>query len=210
MCGEKERPGWLHVKPEHGANGKWMAPPYVLLLTFWLVATAIGVTYVSVRPQPPGLSGSSSQHDDVPGLRNRPLGSWGPYLPRPIVSKEARTAVAKAPSLGREPPTITKHQQQPVVQLPKVERTVPHTSEPSSAEAASQRRAQEALFGAENEQLALKSIPPKAWKAKPTAKLPSARKKVITEVRKRRFARRGGDRRVGLFALGDFGRRQGY
>jgi hypothetical protein len=193
-----------------GANGIWMAPQYVLLLTFWLLATAVSVTYVTLRPQPPGRSVSPYQQDDVPGLRDRPLDSWGPYLPR-IVSKEARTAVAKAPSLGREPPTITKHQQQPVVQLPKVERTIPHTSEPSAAaEAASQKRAQEALFGAENEQLALKSIPSEGWKSKPTAKLPSARKKAITEGRKRRFARRGGDRGLGLFALGDFGRRQGY
>ena len=188
-----------------------MAPQYVLLLTFWLIATAISVTYVSVRPQPPGLSGFSSQQDDVPVLRDRPLGSWGPYLPRPLVNKESPTAIAKAPSPGREPPTITKHQQQPVLQLPKVERTAPQTSAPSAAaEAVSQKRAQEALFGAENEQLAPKSTPPKAWKAKPTAKLPSARKKVITEVRKRRFARRGGDRGIGLFALGDFGPRQGY
>ena len=111
---------------------------------------------------------------------------------------------------GREPPV--PFQRVPIVPVPKVGPTVPYTSEPSAvAEAASQKRAHDALFGAENEQLALKSIPAKASKPKPTAQLPSARKKVITEVRKRRFARRGGDRGLGLFALsGDFGRRQGY
>jgi hypothetical protein len=188
-----------------------MAPQNVLLLTFWLIATAISVTYVTLRPEPvlPGRS-VSSQQEDVQGLRDRPLGSWGTYLPRPILSKEAPTAVAKAPSLGREPPV--PFQKVPIVPVPKVEPTVPHPSEPSAvAEAASQKRAHDALFGAENEQLALKSIPAKASKPKPTAQLPSARKKVITEVRKRRFARRGGDRGLGLFALsGDFGRRQGY
>ena len=61
-------------------------------------------------------------------------------------------------------------------------------------------------FGAESDQLALKSIPPKASKAQPTAKLPSERKKVITERRKSRFARREAGRGLGLFALsGDFG-----
>jgi hypothetical protein len=176
-----------------------MAPQYVLLLTFWLVATAISVTYVALRPQPPGRSVSSYQQDEVPGLRDRPSGSWGTHLPRPILRKQAPTAVAEAPSLARESQPTTNVQKQPVVQVPEpTARAVP--------DAASQKRAQDALFGAENEQLALKSIPPRAWKAKPTAKLPSARKKVITEVQKRRFARRGGG--GGLFALGDFGRRQ--
>jgi hypothetical protein len=169
-----------------------MALQNVLLLTFWLLAAAISVTYVSVRPQPalPGLS-VSSQQDDVLSSRDRPSGSWGTYLPRPILTKQAPTVVAKAPSLERKQPTITNLQKQPVVPVPKVERTIPSTSEPSAiAEAASQKRGQEALFGAESDQLALKSIPPKASKAQPTAKLPSERKKVITERRKSRFARR--------------------
>jgi hypothetical protein len=185
-----------------------MAPQYVLLLTFWLVATAINVTYVALRPQPPGRSVSSYQQDEVPGLRDRPPGSWGTHLPRPILSKQAPTAVAEAPSLARESQPITNVQKQPVVQVP--EPTAPYTKPSAVDEAASQKRAQEALLGAENEQLALKSNQTRAWKAKPTSKLPSARKNVITEVQKRRFARRSGERGVGLFALSDFGRRQGY
>src|SRR5665809_6025 len=85
-----------------------MAPRNVLLLTFWLLAAAICVTYVAVRQEPvqPGLS-ISAQHDDLQRLRDRPLGSWGPYLPRPVLSKEMpRTAIAKAPPLGSEQPVI--------------------------------------------------------------------------------------------------------
>ena len=126
-----------------------MALQNVLLLTFWLLAAAISVTYVSVRPEkvPPGLS-VSSQHDDVQGLRNRPLGSWGTYLPRPILSKEAPTAVAKAPSLGGEQSTITNFQKpkRPVVEVPKVEPAVPSSSEPDPVAPAALRKSTQEDF----------------------------------------------------------------
>ena len=184
-----------------------------LLLIYWLLAVAISVTYVALRqePVPPGLS-VSSQHDDVQGLLDRPLGSWGTYLPRPILSKEAPTAIAKAPSLGWEQPTITNPQKpkQRIVELPKIEPTVPSEPRPI-AQPASPKRIQKALFDAETKQLALNPPPAKAGKPKPTAKLPSARQKMIAEGRMSRSARRGGGRGLGLFALsGDFGRRQGY
>jgi hypothetical protein len=185
-----------------------MASQNFLLLTSWLLAAAISVTYVALRSEPvkPGFS-ISSQQDDA--TRDRPLGSWGTYLPRPILRTDTPAAVAKAPALGWEQPAIASFQKQDVVEVPKVEPTVPHPSQPSAAAEAAQKRAQEALLGAENEQLALKSIPAKAPKS--TAKLPSARKKVITEGRKRRFARRGGGLGRGLFALsGDFGRPTSY
>lgn len=186
-----------------------MAPRNVLLLTFWLLAAAICVTYVAVRQEPvqPGLS-ISAQHDDLQRLRDRPLGSWGPYLPRPVLSKEMpRTAIAKAPPLGSEQPIIKRLEKpkQRVVEVPKVER---YSSEPSPvAQAKSRKRSQKALLGAENEQLVLKRTPAKVEKPKPTARLYGARKKVIAEGSKSGFARRGGGRGLGLFALsGDFGR----
>ena len=188
-----------------------MAPRNVLLLTFWLLAAAICVTYVAVRQEPvqPGLS-ISAQHDDLQRLRDRPLGSWGPYLPRPVLSKEMpRTAIAKAP-LGSEQPTIKRLEKpkQRVVEVPKVERMVPYSSEPSPvAQAKSRKRSQKALLGAENEQLVLERTPAKVEKPKPTARLYGARKKVIAERPKSGFAGRGGRRGLGLFALsGDFGR----
>lgn len=189
-----------------------MAPRNVLLLTFWLLAAAICVTYVAVRQEPvqPGLS-ISAQHDDLQRLRDRPLGSWGPYLPRPVLSKEMpRTAIAKAPPLGSEQPIIKRLEKpkQRVVEVPKVERMVPYSSEPSPvAQAKSRKRSQKALLGAENEQLVLKRTPAKVEKPKPTARLYGARKKVIAEGPKSGFAGRGGPRGLGLFALsGDFGR----
>ena len=189
-----------------------MAPRDVLLLTFWLLAAAICVTYVAVSQEPvqPGLS-ISAQHDDLQRLRDRPLGSWGPYLPRPVLSKEMpRTAIAKAPPLGSEQPIIKRLEKpkQRVVEVPKAERMVPYFSEPSPvAQAKSRKRYQKTLLGAENEQLVLKRTPAKVEKPKPTARLYGARKKVIAEGPKRGFARRGGGRGLGLFALsGDFGR----
>src|SRR5665809_63561 len=139
-----------------------MAPRNVLLLTFWLLAAAICVTYVAVRQEPvqPGLS-ISAQHDDLQRLRDRPLGSWGPYLPRHVLSKEMpRTAIAKAPPLGSEQPIIKRLEKQRVVEVPKVERMVPYSSEPSPvAQAKSRKRSQKALLGAENEQLVLERTP---------------------------------------------------
>jgi hypothetical protein len=185
-----------------------MAPRNVLLLTFWLLAAAICVTYVAVRhePGPRGLS-ISAQHDDLQRLRDRPFGSWGTYLPRPIISKQIPTAIAKAPSLGGAQSTITNFQKpkRPVVEVAKLEPAVP-SSEPSPlAPAASGKPTQENSLGIENKQ-AVKSFPARAGKLEPTAKLPSARKKLITERRKSRLARRDAGRGLGLFALsGDFG-----
>ena len=197
-----------------GPIGVYMAPRNVLLLTFWLLAAAICVTYVAVRREPvaPGLS-ISAQHVDGQRLRDRPLGSWGPHLPRPVLSKEMpRTAIAKAPPLGSEQPTIKRFEKPKQRFVEK--RTVPYFSEPSPvARAASRKRTQEALLGAEDEQLAPVRTTPKAGKPKPTAKLASARKKVIAEgvPRKSGFARRGRGRGLGLFALsGDFGRPTRY
>ena len=188
-----------------------MAPRNVLLLTFWLLAAAICVTYMAVgrEPVPPGHS-ISAQHDDLQRLRDRPLGSWGPYLPRPVLSKEMpRTAIAKAPPLGSEQPTIKRLEKpkQRVVEVPVVERMVPYSSEPSPvAQAKSRKRSQKALLGAKNEQLALKRTPAKVEKPKPTARLYGARKKVIAEGH-RAGLRDVGKVGLGLFALsGDFGR----
>ena len=135
-----------------------MALQNVLLLTFWLLAVAICVTYVAVRPEsgPRGLS-ISAQHDDLQRWRDRPFGSWGTYLPRPIISKQVPTAIAKAPSLGGEQPTITSFQKskQPVVEVAKLEPAIPSSSEPSPlAPAASRKPTQETSLGVENEQLA--------------------------------------------------------
>jgi len=151
----------------------------------------------------------ASRQDDVQGLLDRPLGSWGTYLPRPIISKQVPAAIAKAPSLGGEQSTITNFQtpKQPVVNVPKVAAAVPSSSEPDLvAPAASGKPTQENSLGVENKQLAVKSFPAIAGKLEPTAKLPSARKKLITERRKSRLARRELGRGLGLFALsGDFG-----
>ena len=185
-----------------------MAPRNVLLLTFWLLAAAICVTYVAVRQEsgPRGLS-ISAQHDDLQRLRDRPFGSWGTYLPRPIISRQVPAAIAKAPSLGGEQSTITNFQKRLVVEVAKLEPAVPSSSEPSPlSPAASGKPTQENSLGVENKQLAVKSIPAKAGKLEPTAKLPSARKKVITERRKSRLARHEAGRGLGLSALsGDFG-----
>jgi hypothetical protein len=188
-----------------------MAPLSVSLslVTFLLLAAAISVMYVAVRPEtvPPGLSISSPP--DVQGLRERPLGSWGTRLPRPIISAQVPTAGAKAPSLGGEHSPITNFQtpKRSVVEVPKGEPTVPSSSEPDPvAPVASRKRTQEDSLEAENKQLAVKSFSARAGKLEPTAKLPSARKKLITERPKSRLARREAGRRLGLFALsGDFG-----
>ena len=186
-----------------------MAPRNVLLLTFWLLAAAICVTYVAVRqePGPRGLS-IAAQQDDLRRLRDRPFGSWGTYLPRPIISKQVPTAIAKAPSLGGEQSTLTNFQKpkRPVVEVANLEAAVPSSSEPPLAPAASGKPTQENSLGVENKQLAVKSFVPRAGKLEPTATLPSARKNLITERRKSRLARREAGRGLGLFALsGDFG-----
>jgi hypothetical protein len=182
-----------------------MAPRNVLLLTFWLLAAAICVTYVAVRqePGPRGLS-IAAQQDDLQRLRDRPFGSWGTYLPRPIISKQVPTAIAKAPSLGGEQSTLTNFQKpkRPVVEVANLEAAVPSSSEPPLAPAASGKRTQENSLG-ENKQLAVKSFVPRAGKLEPTATLASARKNMITERRKSRLARREAGRGLGLFALSD-------
>jgi hypothetical protein len=185
-----------------------MAPRNVLLLTFWLLAAAICVTYVAVRqePGPRGLS-IAAQQDDLQRLRDRPFGSWGTYLPRPIVSKQVPTAIAKAPSLGGEQSTPTNFQKPKrlVVEVAKLEPAVPSSSEPSPP-AASGKPTQENSPGVDNKKLAVKTFPARAGKLEPTATLPSARKNLITERRKSRLARREAGRGLGLFALsGDFG-----
>jgi len=179
-----------------------MAPRNVLLLTFWLLAAAICITYVGVRQEPvaPGLLVSS--REDVQISRDRPLGSWGSFLPRPVLTNNMPHPT---PPLGSDQPTV-KHVQerQPVVE----ERTAPYSSESSPvAQAVPPKRTQEALLGAENEQLAPARTSPKLGKLKPSAKLANSPKMSTEGVsRKSRFARRERGRGLGLFALsGDFG-----
>src|SRR5688572_17027083 len=85
-----------------------MAPTNVLLLfCFWLLAGAVCITYLAVTtgPVPTGLS--VSRQDDLQRLRDRPLSSWGPYLPRRVpTGKVPENTVAKAPPLGPEQPTV--------------------------------------------------------------------------------------------------------
>ena len=218
-----------------------MAPRNVLLLfIFWLLAAAFCVTYVAVttRPVPTGLSVSSRQ-DDLQRLRDRPLRSWGPYLPRRVPSgKVTETAIAKAPTPPSEPRTITNFEETkqrtlevkappPVSEtnksfaepklwtpeLPPAERKVPSSPDNPAAEVGGSTES--AVLGVEAEQLEsrLQRNAARTGKAKLTAKLSGAKKKVIAvrAPRKSRFARPRGGRGSGLFALsGDFGRPQGY
>ena len=218
-----------------------MAPRNVLLLFFfWLLAAAFCVTYVAVTtgPVPTGLSGSSRQ-DDLQRLRDRPLRSWGPYLPRRVPSgKVTETAIAKAPTPPLERRTITNFEETkqrtaevkappPVSEtnksfaepklrtpeLPPAERKVPSSADNPAAEVGGSTES--ALLGVEAEQLEsrLKRSTARTGKAKLTPKLSGAKKKVIAvrAPRKSQFARRRGGHGLGLFALsGDFGRPQGY
>jgi hypothetical protein len=180
-----------------------MAPRNVLLLTFWLLAAAICITYVGVRREPvaPGLLVSSREDVQISG--DRPLGSWGSYLPRPVLTNNMPHPT---PPLGSDQPTVEHVQEpkQPVVE----ERTAPYSSESSPvAQAVPPKRTQEALLGAENEQFAPARTSPKSGKPKPSGKLAHS-PKISTEgfSWKSRFARRERGRGLGLFALsGDFG-----
>lgn len=218
-----------------------MAPKNVLVLFFfWLLAAAFCLTYVAVTtgPVPTGLSVSSGQ-DDLQRLRDRPLRSWGPYLPRPVPSgKVPETAIAKAPTPPSEHRTITNFKETkqgtlevkappPVSEtnksfaepklrtpeLPPAEREV--LSSPDNPAAEVGVSTESALLGVEAEQLEsrLKRSAARTGEAKLTPKLSGARKSVIAvrAPRKSRFAPRRGGRGLGLFALsGDFGRPQGY
>jgi hypothetical protein len=196
-----------------------MAPSNVLLLFFfWLLAAAFCVTYLAVttRPVPTGLSVSSRQ-DDLQRSRDRPLRSWGPYLPRRVPNgKVPETTIAKAPPLGPERPTLKSFEElkQRTLDVAGAERKVPYSSERKRA-AQVEESTQSALLGAEDARLEppFKRSAARAGQSKPTVKLSGAKKKVVAEQapRKSRFARRRGGRGLGLFALaGDFGRPQGY
>ena len=198
-----------------------MAPTNVLLLFFfWLLAAAFCVTYLAVttRPVPTGLSVSSRQ-DDLQRLRDRPLRSWGPYLPRHVPNgKVPETTVAKAPPLGPEPPTVKSFEEtkQRTLDVAGAERKVPYSSERNrAAQVESPASTESALLGAQDEEVGspLKRSAAPAAKSKPTVKLSGTKKKVVAEQapRKSRFARRRGGRSLGLLALSsDFGRPQGY
>jgi hypothetical protein len=214
------------------------------LLIFWLMATAICAAYVALTtgPLPRGFSVSSRQ-DDLQRLRDRPLRSWGPYLPRRVPSgKVPETAIAKAPPPLSEhatiksfaepkqrtpdvkaPPPVSEHAtingfEEPKPRtpaIPRAERKVPYSPDNPAAEVGAQQSTESALLGAEDEQLEppLKRNAARAGTSKLTPKLSGAKKKVIAEQapRKSRFARRGGGRALGLFALsGDFGRPTQY
>ena len=236
--GETERPGYLHVESRNGGPiGGYMAPRNVLLFFFfWLLAAAFCVTYVGVTtgPVPTGLSISSRQ-DDLQRLRDRSLRSWGPYLPRRVPSgKVPETAIAKAPTPPSERRTITNFEETkqrtlevkappPVSEtnksfaepnlrtpeLPPAERKVPSSPDNPAAEVGGSTES--AVLGVEAQQLEsrLQRNAARTGKAKLTAKLSRAKKKVIAvrAPRKSRFARPRGGRGLGLFALsGDFRR----
>ena len=197
-----------------------MAPTKVLVLFFFcLLAAAFCVTYVAVTtgPVPAGLSVSSRQ-DDLHRLRDRPLRSWGPYLPRVPNGKVPETTVAKAPPLGPEPPTVKSFEQptQRTLGVAGAERKFPYSSERNrAAQVEWPESTESAVLGAADERLEppFKRSAARAGKSKPTVKLSGAKKKVVAEQtsRKSGFARRRGVRGLGLFALsGGFGQPQGY
>jgi hypothetical protein len=198
-----------------------MAPSNVLLLFFfWLLAAAFCVTYLAVttRPVPTGLSVSSRQ-DDLQRSRDRPLRSWGPYLPRRVPNgKVPETTIAKAPPLGPERPTLKSFEElkQRTLDVAGAERKVPYSSERNrAARGESPASTESALVGAEDERLEppFKRSAARAGKSNPTVKLSGTKKKVVAEQapRKSRFARDRGGRGLGIFALsGDFGRPKGY
>jgi hypothetical protein len=168
-------------------------------------------------PVPTGLS--VSRQDDLQRLRDRPLSSWGPYLPRRVpTGKVPENTVAKAPPLGPEQPTVKSfgERKQRTLDVAGTERKVPYSSERNrAAQVESPEATESALIGAEDERLELpfKRSAAKAGQSKPTVKLSRTKKKVVAEQapRKNRFARHRGGRGLGLFALSsDFGRPQGY
>jgi hypothetical protein len=186
-----------------------MTPRNVSLLTLGLLAAALCVTYVTVRPEPSpqGLRTPSPQ-GDIQILRDRPVGSWGHYLPRPILSKQSPTAIAETP-LGSEQSTIEQFEKpKQVVEAPKEQRAAPYSSEPSRvARAPTPKRSGQALFAEDTEQLVPKRTPAKVGKPTPTTKLDGAPKKKLAGAPESRLARSATNRGLGLFALSaDFGR----
>jgi hypothetical protein len=97
---ETEPPGELHVESRNGGPvGVRMASTRnALLLSFWLLATAICSAYVAVTTGP---SPRVLVSDDLQRFRDRPLRSWG--LPRRVPSgRVPETAIAKAPPSSSE------------------------------------------------------------------------------------------------------------
>jgi hypothetical protein len=120
------------------------------------------------------------------------LAPGAPIFPVPLLASRSPPRSPKR-HLGGEQSTITNFQKpkRPVVEIANLEQAVPSSSEPSPlAPAASGKPTQENSLGVDNKQLAVKSFPARAGKLEPTARLPSERKKLITERRKSRIARR--------------------
>ena len=184
----------------------------VSLLILWLLATAICVAYVALTtgPSPRGFSVSSRQ-DGLQCLPDRPLRSWGPYLPRCIpMGKVLETAIAKAPppllehttiQSSVEPKRRTLAVQAPLPMAehetikdftetrvrapgrPPTGRKVPYSPKNPAAEVGTQQSTESALLSAEAEQLEppLKRSATGAGKGKLSAQLSGAKKKVIAE-----------------------------
>jgi hypothetical protein len=190
-----------------------MAPRIALLLIFWLLATGLCVAYVAITTGPGPLAFSSRQ-DDLQRLRDRPLRSWGPYLPRRVPSgKVPESTVALAPPLLEQPTTKSIQQPKQRAHVPRAEGKVPYSPEHNpAAQVESPASTEPALLGADGVESPLKRSAAPAAKSKPTAKLSEKRKKMAERsARKSRISQRKGSRGLGLFALsGDFGRPRGY
>jgi hypothetical protein len=181
-----------------------------LLLSFWLIATSLCVSYVALTTRP-ALFGLSSENDDLLRFRDRPLRSWGPYLPRRVPSREVRSSTLPLAQPLAKQAAITKTPQPKLrVPIPPAERKLDSSERNVAAHADTPMPtipAEAALLGAGEHRLepALKPSAPKVGKA--TRAKPSGTKKKVAKraSRKSRGFARG--RGVGLFALsGDFGR----
>jgi hypothetical protein len=188
----------------------------------WTLGAAVYVSYAanSTKPVGPGFK-VSAQVDKLQRLRDRPLRSWGPYLPRPLPSgSPSQATIAEAPTLGSQQPRIKiiRETQERIVEAPQAEPSVSHSPERRPTRPMESADAtQSALLGAEDDppKLAVKQSLPKAEKPKQFAKLTKASKQFVAERQpqpRRRIGLRGGGRRgLGLFALsGDFGPDKGY
>jgi hypothetical protein len=154
----------------------------IALLLCWLVAAALCVAYVTDTGRRTGLelSALSLQH------RDRPLRSWGPYLPREVTKRTTSPkAIAEAPHLG------VQNSRQRVIKTP----------HPPAAPL----EVPTGSGGAEDDHgaLNLKPTGSKLLKPKAMTKLPDPRNKVAKgpSPNKERSARRGKGGNQGLWAL---------
>jgi hypothetical protein len=158
---------------------------------------------VTTELGPPALS---SQEDNLQRSRDRPLRSWGPYLPRHIPSwkvPDSTAALARLEEPAQQAKPSRAAESQP--QLAK-QPAPPLETQPESSEIIDP-----ALVITKDDQFepALQRIAPRAHKPKLASKHLRSKKKVTAEraSRKGRWsARRAKRRGVGLFALSrDFG-----